>query len=104
MNSSLPGRIRGIGSDADLMALEDEIDTMLRAHLKKSVDQDENASETQALIAAAHRIDNLIHHRRLALKAEASVTGRRRYPVVRQRCSGTAASFRLWSGGPIAKW
>jgi len=29
------------------------------------------------LIAAAHRIDDLIHHRRLALKAEASVTGRR---------------------------
>ncbi|HXN70429.1 MAG TPA: hypothetical protein VN926_22585 [Bradyrhizobium sp.] len=59
------------------MALADEIDAMLRAHLKKSADQDESASGTQALIAAAHRIDDLIHHRRLALKAEASVTGRR---------------------------
>jgi hypothetical protein len=74
---ALPGRIRRIDNDAGLMVLEDEIDAMLPAHLKKSADQDESASGTRALIAAAHRIDDLIHHRRLALKAEASVTGRR---------------------------
>jgi hypothetical protein len=48
---ALPGRIRRIDSDADLTVLEDEIDTMLRAHLKKSADHDESASEIQALIA-----------------------------------------------------
>jgi hypothetical protein len=100
---ALPGRIRRIGNDAELMTLEDEIDTMLRAHLKKSVDQDENASETQALIAAAHRIDNLIHHRRLTLKADASVTTGR-YPVSgsdargRQLASAYGVAARSQSG------
>jgi hypothetical protein len=73
---ALLGRIRRIDNDADLTVIEDEIDTMLRAHLKKSADQDESASETPALIAAAHRIDNLIHRRRLALQAAASVARR----------------------------
>jgi hypothetical protein len=37
--------------------------------LARSSDSDENAAETHALIAAAHRLDNLIHHRRIALAA-----------------------------------
>jgi hypothetical protein len=39
--------------------------------LARSADSDESASETHALIAAAHRLDNLIHHRRMALAASA---------------------------------
>ena len=36
-------------------------------HCKKSTEQDESASDATALIAAAHRMDNLIHHRRTLL-------------------------------------
>jgi hypothetical protein len=47
---------------------------MLRAQLLKPADRDEGASDTAALIAAAHRIDNVIHHRRTVLAARASST------------------------------
>jgi hypothetical protein len=34
-----------------------------------------SASEAQALIAAAHRLDNLIHHRRMMLTARTAASG-----------------------------
>jgi hypothetical protein len=46
-----------------------------RAWLAKSTAGDESASDLQALIAAAHRLDNLIHHRRAVLAAKAFATG-----------------------------
>jgi hypothetical protein len=67
----LPGRIRKIDNEADLAAIEDEVDAVLRAELLKSAEQEEGASDTTALIAAAHRIDNLIHQRRMLLAAKA---------------------------------
>jgi hypothetical protein len=57
------------------MAIEDEVDTIVRAHLMKSMDSDESGPETSALMSLAHRIDNLIHHRRAVLAAKASVAG-----------------------------
>jgi hypothetical protein len=63
----LPGRVRKTDDETELAAIEEEIDTILRAQLARSSDSEESASETQALIAAAHRLDNLIHHRRIAL-------------------------------------
>src|SRR6202021_919868 len=60
----LPGRIRKIDNEAELAAIEDDVDAVLRAQLLKSAEQEEGASDTTVLIAAAHRIDNLIHHRR----------------------------------------
>jgi hypothetical protein len=71
----LPARIRKIDDEAELAAIEDEVDAMLRARLLKPVDPDEGASETTALIAAAHWIDNVIHHRRAVLAAKASSGG-----------------------------
>ena len=68
----LPGRIRKVDDEAELMAIEDEVDAILRAELLKSADRDERASETQALIAVVHRLDNLIHHRRTVLAAKAT--------------------------------
>ena len=65
----LPRRIRGIDNEAELAAIEDEVDAMLRTQLLKSAEQDEVASDTTVLIAATHRIDNLIHHRRTLLLA-----------------------------------
>jgi hypothetical protein len=63
----LPGRIRKTDDEAELASIEEEVDAILRGHLARSTDRDESASEAQALIAAAHRLDNLIHHRRMAL-------------------------------------
>jgi TRAP-type uncharacterized transport system substrate-binding protein len=72
----LPGRIRNVGDETELSAIENEVDGILRAQLARTAGQEEGASEAQALIAAAHRLDNLIHHRRTVLtaKAAASVT------------------------------
>jgi TRAP-type uncharacterized transport system substrate-binding protein len=69
----LPGRIRKAGNEAELMAIEDEVDSIVRAHLPKSMDRDDSGSETSALMSLAHRVDNLIHHRRMVLAARPSV-------------------------------
>jgi TRAP-type uncharacterized transport system substrate-binding protein len=71
----LPGRIRKTDDEAELMAIEDEVDAILRTELLKFADRGESASETQALIAVAHRLDNLIHHRRTALAVKAPPIG-----------------------------
>jgi hypothetical protein len=71
----LPRRIRKLDDEAELAAIEGEVDALLREQLVKSLDRDESMSDTQAPIAAAHRIDNLIHHRRLLLAARASANG-----------------------------
>ncbi|WP_159010088.1 TAXI family TRAP transporter solute-binding subunit [Bradyrhizobium sp. S69] len=68
---SLPGRVRKTDDEAELAAIEEEIDHILHAQLARSADSDASASETHALIAAAHRLDNLIHRRRMALAAQA---------------------------------
>ena len=65
----LPPRIRKIDNEAELTTIEDEVDAILRAQLARSADQDDSASDIQALIAVAHRLDNLIHHRRTVLAA-----------------------------------
>ena len=67
----LPGRVRKTDDEAELAAIEEEIDHILHAQLARSAGSDESASETHALIAAAHRLDNLIHRRRMALAARA---------------------------------
>jgi hypothetical protein len=66
----LSGRIRKTEEEAELASIEDEIDAVLRGQLARSIDRDDGASEAQALIAAAYRLDNLIHHRRMALAAK----------------------------------
>jgi TRAP-type uncharacterized transport system substrate-binding protein len=65
----LPARIRKIDNEAELAAIEDDVDAVLRAQLLRSAEQEEGASDTTVLIAAAYRIDNLIHHRRTLLLA-----------------------------------
>jgi TRAP-type uncharacterized transport system substrate-binding protein len=69
----LPARIRKADDEAELEAIEDEVDIIVRTQLLKSADKDDSTSETQALIAAAHRVDNLIHHRRTMLAAKTPV-------------------------------
>jgi len=63
----LPGRVRKTDDEAELTSIEEEVDAILRNHLARSGASDESTSEAQALITAAHRLDNLIHHRRMVL-------------------------------------
>ena len=63
----LPKRVRKTNDETELVAIEEEIDSILHAQLARSADNEEGAAEIHALIAAAHRLDNLIHHRRMAL-------------------------------------
>ena len=69
MLCGLPGRVRKTDDEAELAAIEEEVDAILRRQLARSGSDEEAASETQALIVAAQRLDNLIHHRRMALAA-----------------------------------
>ena len=71
----LPGRIRNSTDEKELGAIEDEVDALLRAQLAKTAGQEEGASEAQALIAAAQRLDNLIHQRRTMLAVKAAASG-----------------------------
>ena len=71
----LPARIRTIDDETELRAIEDEVDGILRAQLSRTAGQEEGASEAQALIAAAQRLDNLIHHRRTLLGAKPAANG-----------------------------
>src|ERR1700733_10222052 len=73
----LPGRIRSVTDETELNAIENEVDGILRAQLARTAGQEEGASEAQALIAAAHRLDNLIHHRRVMLATKAPASGTR---------------------------
>ena len=66
----LPGRIRKIENEAGLVDIENEVDALVRAQLIKAMAGDDSAMDTPALFAAAHRIDNLIHHRRTVLAAQ----------------------------------
>jgi hypothetical protein len=69
----LPERIRSVTDETELNAIESEVDSLLRAQLARTAGQEEGASQAQALIAAAQRLDNLIHHRRVVLAGLASV-------------------------------
>jgi len=71
----LPARIRTVDDEAELRAIEDEVDGILRAQLARTAGQEEGASEAQALIAAAQRLDNLIHHRRTMLAVKPAASG-----------------------------
>jgi TRAP-type uncharacterized transport system substrate-binding protein len=68
----LPGRIRNAEDETQLRQIEEEVDGILRDQLARTASREEGASEAQALIAAAHRLDNLIHHRRARLAAPAA--------------------------------
>ncbi|MGA2291835.1 hypothetical protein [Bradyrhizobium sp.] len=68
----LPGRIRNVDDETQLRQIEHEIDGILRDQLARTASREEAASEAQALIAAAHRLDNLIHHRRTLIAARAA--------------------------------
>ena len=67
---TLPGRIRKIDVEAELTAIEDQVDAIIRNELAKSSHRnDDDDSDIQALMLVAQRIDNLVHYRRTMLTA-----------------------------------
>jgi TRAP-type uncharacterized transport system substrate-binding protein len=71
---ALPRRIRRAATEADLAAIEEEIDEMLKTELARAARGDSDALDPATLNAAAHRMDNLIHHRRFGLSQAARTT------------------------------
>jgi TRAP-type uncharacterized transport system substrate-binding protein len=65
---ALARRIRKAGTEAELAAIEEEIDDILRAQRAKAATGDETAVDAATLNVAAHRLENLIHDRRAALE------------------------------------
>jgi hypothetical protein len=63
----LPGRIRIARDEAELSAIEAEVDGSLRAKITGIASGEENAADVAVLISAVHRLDSLIHHRRMIL-------------------------------------
>jgi TRAP-type uncharacterized transport system substrate-binding protein len=66
---ALARRIRKTGTEAELEAIEDEIDDILRAQRARADAGDETAVDDSTLNVVAHRLENLIHDRRVLLAA-----------------------------------
>jgi TRAP transporter TAXI family solute receptor len=66
---SLAGPIREACSEADLTAIEERIDNILKAELVKYAKGESRATDSAALSLAAQRLDHLIHYRRTKLAA-----------------------------------
>jgi TRAP-type uncharacterized transport system substrate-binding protein len=65
---ALARRIRKADTQAELAAIEEKIDDILRAQRAKAATGDETAVDAATLNVAAHRLENLIHDRRAALE------------------------------------
>jgi hypothetical protein len=70
---ALARRIRNGGSEAELSAIEEEIDEILTAEHAKSANGDETAVDDATLNVAAHRLESLIHDRRALLAKRPAV-------------------------------
>jgi hypothetical protein len=61
----LPDRIRTADDEAVLAVIEQEVDSILHSRLVGSEGRDgQGETDVLVMIAAAQRVDNLIHHRR----------------------------------------
>jgi TRAP-type uncharacterized transport system substrate-binding protein len=64
---ALARRIRKADTQAELAAVEDKIDEILKTQRAKAAGGDEDAVDATTLNVAAHRLENLIQDRRVAL-------------------------------------
>jgi len=72
---ALGTRIRMTEAEAELSEIEVEIDRVLRGHRARTTAGDENALDVTTLNVAAHRLQGLIHDRRILLSAQGGRTG-----------------------------
>ena len=63
----LARQIRGVNTETELASIEEEIDNILRTERLKAEDDDETAVDAATLNVVAHRLENLIHDRRVIL-------------------------------------
>jgi TRAP-type uncharacterized transport system substrate-binding protein len=70
---ALARRIRNAGMEAELLEIEEEIDTILREQRARSAAGDETAVDDATLNVAAHRLESLIHDRRTMLAKRPAV-------------------------------
>jgi TRAP-type uncharacterized transport system substrate-binding protein len=70
---ALGRRIRNVGTEAELLDIEEEIDDILKAQRAKSASGDESAVDDATLNVAAHRLESLIHDRRAMLAKRPAV-------------------------------
>jgi TRAP-type uncharacterized transport system substrate-binding protein len=73
---ALGRRIRVSGSEAELDDIEQEIDRVLQAERQKEAAGERESRDVIALNVAAHRLENLIHDRRLVLASQQDVKPR----------------------------
>ena len=70
---ALARRIRNVGTEAELLDIEEEIDNILKAQRARSASGDESAVDDATLNVAAHRLESLIHDRRAMLAKRPAV-------------------------------
>ena len=70
---ALGRRIRNVGTEAELLDIEEEIDNILKAQRARSASGDESAVDDATLNVAAHRLESLIHDRRAMLAKRPAV-------------------------------
>lgn len=70
---AMPRRIRVTETEADLAELEDEADELLNAQLARALNGDAGALDINAVNSTAHRLESLIHYRRLVLASKQSL-------------------------------
>jgi len=63
----LARQIRVVNSESELERIEEQIDDILRAERLKTEKDDESAVDAATLNVVAHRLENLIHDRRVIL-------------------------------------
>jgi TRAP-type uncharacterized transport system substrate-binding protein len=70
---ALARRIRSVATEAELSGIEDEIDDILKAERSKTESDDENAVDAATLNVIAHRLENMIHDRRVVLATKPAI-------------------------------
>ncbi|WGD56742.1 TAXI family TRAP transporter solute-binding subunit [Bradyrhizobium sp. CB1650] len=70
---ALARRIRKVGTEAELLEIEEEIDAILREQRSRAASGDESAVDEATLNVAAHRLENLIHDRRTQLATKPAI-------------------------------
>jgi TRAP-type uncharacterized transport system substrate-binding protein len=69
---AMPRRIRAAETETDLAGIEDEVDELLTAQLIGAHNGDPGALDVTAVNSTAHRLESLIHYRRLVLASRHS--------------------------------
>jgi hypothetical protein len=65
---ALPRRIREVNSDAELTEIENQVDAALEAEMANAI-RSKNPQDMSTLVSLAHRLEDAIHRRRLAIAA-----------------------------------